>query len=58
MAGSCWELYNWLATGCELNNTQTMFVELTIAGIFAIVISLIFHRKQVKQQNAHILCMK
>ena len=46
MAGSCWEIYNWLATGCELNNTQTMILELCLAGIFAIVLTLYVYKKQ------------
>jgi len=35
-----------IALDCELSNWMTMILELTIAGIFAILLSAIFYRKQ------------
>ena len=46
MAGSCWEPINWISDGCELSNNETMFLELSIAGIIAITLSLFFYQRQ------------
>ena len=39
-----------ISFNCELSNWMTMIIELTVAGIFAIIISIIFYRRQ-KQQS-------
>lgn len=60
MAGSCWELYNWLATGCELNNNQTMITGLIIGVSISVAIfikqqQIVNSQKLIQKQRERII---
>ena len=46
MEDICWNPINWLVEGCEFSNNETMILELTIAGIMAIILSVFFSWRQ------------